>query len=155
MPQQNTLLPDVLQFVRYSSALNKRALDERAQLKTKLAKAAEKKAGVIQHLITTNTITEADRVKVAEMLDDPSQTLELLKNAASRIQELAKTNVKSAGDLGSGVGEDGQVGKTASAPKEHDPNWSLSSAFVGGRTSEKKASDVALFRGLGLPVGGA
>ena len=137
----------VLRFVQVSSALTKRALDEVAQKRTNDKQASALVPDLLKRMQSAGTIAEHQTKSAEQLLNTHQGTLQLLKNAVDKIAELSKAaeQHKEAGDLGHGtddkVGEDGG---------DADPNASLSSPFVGQRSSVKKASDVALFRGLGL-----
>lgn len=147
-PQLNpALAPLMLKYVELSSALTKRALDELVATRKVAQDAAAQHEAVLEAMIAGGTIQPAQKQAAAKLLLDPVQTLALLKNAAAKIGELkaAAGTGKSASDR---LGEAGSNGDGVKAA--HDPNYSLSSPYVGERTTKLKASDMAMIRGLGL-----
>jgi hypothetical protein len=129
-----------------STALEKAAAAELARTEKQAAVSALIPQ-VCDTMLEHERITPQQREKLAEMLQDPVQALELMiKVAGHRNQdELAR--------LGSGVdpSQPGQV-KTAGANGggSYDPSSSLSDPNVGARTTRIKQSSVNLFQGLGL-----
>lgn len=132
-----------LQFVALASTFGKRASDALAAHELKEKKAAELRPSILQHLLANGMIAEHQKEAAARLLESHEGTLQLLKNAADRIVSL-NSRTKQASDLGSGV-EDPEASAAG-----FDPNWSLKTPFVGVPTSQKKASDLAMLRGLGL-----
>ena len=143
MSTQTPTIPEkVLDFIGYSTAALEKA---DAMLQSHEKQAADCAALIptaVAALVDHERIREDQREKAAELLKDPVKTLQLLIKVAGHrnAQELAH--------LGTGV--DSAV-KTASGGQTHDPSQSLSSPFVGQRTTRVKQSSVNLFRGLGLP----
>lgn len=136
------LATKMLNFVQVASILSKRALDELSK-----KQAAEKKASAMVgtltgHMIQSGVIDSNQKQAAEQMLSSHDQTMALLKNAVDKIAELKQSNIKKASELGVPEGE----------PRSNaaDPEWSLKSPFVGARSSEKKASDMAFMKGLGL-----
>jgi hypothetical protein len=139
------LMPMVLRYVQLSSATAKQALDQLGARRQSEKRAAAEVPATIQALLASGTITAEQQKQAAEMLGDHGKTMQLLKNAVAKIAELSTAKQASAG-LGAGVDGDPTAEKAAG----DDFNKSLTSPFVGQRTSEKKASDHKLFAGLGL-----
>jgi hypothetical protein len=143
----SSLATQVLRFVQVAGAFSKKA-NEQLSIK----QAAEKRAAalvpsLVQLMQQNNLIAENQKSAAEQMLGDHEQSLVLLKNAIDKLATLKQASaVKSARDLGQ---PDGSLSDAGNAS---DPQRSLSSPFVGARTSEKKASDVAFMKGLGLPV---
>lgn len=133
----------MLRFIEISSALGKEAMDKIEELEGQQKQASAVQPGLVEHLIETKVIDAGQKQAAENALRDPAQTQVLLKNAASKIKELREKSASSAvTQMGRGEGPE----KAA-----YDPNDSLTSPFVGRKTSnEKKASDMALLRGLGL-----
>lgn len=138
-----TLAPKVLKYVTVSSALAKRALDELGVFQRDGEKAAALAPDLLTDMLQAEAIGDHQKEAVEKMLGSREGSTQLLKHAIDKIAELTQTN-KKAGDLGEGV--DAKAVGVESAPV-YD---SLTSPFVGAKTSEKKASDVALLRGLGI-----
>jgi hypothetical protein len=135
-----------LAYIQASSALAKRALDDRNELAQDREKAAAGREALINEMIAAEAIGDGQQEKVAAMLSTHADTTALLKSAVARIAELS-ANQKQAGDnLGQGVDNDVVSG---AAPTARNDN------YVGEKTAEAKESDVALLSGLGLPVGSA
>lgn len=132
----------MLRFIEISSALGKEAMDKIAELEGQQKQASAVQPGLVEHLIETKVIDAGQKQAAENALRDHNQTQVLLKNAASKIQELREKSASAAvTQMGQGEGPE----KAA-----HDPNSSLTDPFVGRRTTEKKASDLALLKGLGL-----
>lgn len=145
----NTMIPKMLRYVQVSSVLGKRALDALAQKQAAEKRAADQIPSLLDSMVQAGTITEQQKQAAAQLLGSHAGSLQLLKNAVTKIAELSKAkSQKTAGDLGQGVEDPEKTGSASNGGKPED--WSLTSPLVGVRTSEKKASDHALFRGLGL-----
>lgn len=138
------LHPKMLRYVAVSSALAKKALDELGIHQQDAGKAAALRPDVLQQMLETETLAAGQKEAADKMLSTHEGTVQLLRNAITKIAELAK-NQKQAGDLGQGV-TDPAVAAAASGADVNNPH------YVGGRTSVKKASDIALMEGLGLSV---
>jgi hypothetical protein len=136
----------MLRFIEIASSMGKEAMDRIEELEGHQKQASENVSGLVEHLIETKVIDPGQKQAAENALRDHGQTQLLLKNAASKIKEIRE---KSAAANVSGLGQGEGPTKEASA---HDPNNSLTSPFVGQRSTEKKASDVALFKALGLPI---
>lgn len=134
----------MLRFIEIASSMGKEAMDRIDELEGHQKQANDNVSGLVEHLIETKVIDPGQKQAAVTALQDHGQTQLLLKNAASKIKEIRE---KSASSQVAGLGRpEGEV-KTASA---HDPQSSLTDPFVGRRSTEKKASDIALFKGLGL-----
>lgn len=131
-----------LAYVQASTALAKRALDERNVLTQDREKAASGREVLINEMIAAEAISEGQQEKVATMLATHSDTTALLKSAIGKIKELS-ANQKQAGDeLGHGVSDD----ISGVTPTVHNEN------YIGEKTAAEKPSDRAMLGGLGLPV---
>lgn len=132
-----------LAYIQASTALAKRALDERNELAQDREKAAAGREALINEMITAEAIGDGQQEKVATMLATHSDTTALLKSAIAKIAELS-ANQKQAGDsLGHGVDADAVDGVAPSARNDN---------YIGEKTAEVKDSDRALLGGLGIPV---
>ena len=140
------IIPKMLQYVQVSSVLGKRALDELAKKQAAEKRAADQIPALTDILVQAGVINADQKQAAAQMLGDHASTQALLKTAVSCITKLKTASTKTAGDIGQGVSDPTKQG----AARADD--WSLTSPFCGQRTSEKKASDLALERGLGLSV---
>ena len=134
-----------LHYVKGANALAKRALDDRNVFAADREKAAAGRDQFIAEMLDCSTIGYGQQEKAAEMLGTHAGTSTLLKSAIAKIAELSKTQ-KQASALGEGV-DDSIV--SGAGPEARNDN------YVGERTSEKKASDEALFAGLGITTGAA
>ena len=143
MPDNNTnITGKMLRFVEIASSFGKEAMDKIEALEAPQKQASEQITGLVEHLIETKVIEPGQKQAAENALRDHGQTQTLLKNAASKIKELREKQASaSVAELGQPAGET----KTA-----NDPAASLTDPFVGRRTTEKKASDIALLQGLGL-----
>ena len=135
---------NVLRFITVSSALSKRALDALAVKQTAEKQAAEVIPPLLTQMLETGAITAGDKQAAEQMMQNHSSTLVLLKNAVTELATVKGELQKKASATGYPV-NDGHNGNGS-----NDPERSLTSPFVGLRTSEKKASDVAFERGMGL-----
>lgn len=160
MPKQiqvpDALIHHTLAFVSASSMLAKRALDELAVHRDMQKKAADSAGPLLEEMVREGVVTEGHRKAAAMMLGDHPRSLDLLKAATDKIVELrgelTKANEKLAHygvktEPGSAVGDPQQ--KTAGASPS-EPHASLTSVFVGQRTDELKASDIALMKSAGM-----
>ncbi len=135
------LLDNTLKFVSVASHGMKRACDEIKVHRSMQKKAADLIPATVEALVKTGSI-RPDQVDAAKaILGSHAETLQMLKRANDQIARL-KSGEKRAGDrLGSGVADSGQ-------PEGYD---SLQDPRVGLKTSEKKASDLAILRVLESP----
>lgn len=109
------------------------AAEKRAQARE--AAVAERIPAVVDALVKYDRIRPEQAEKCAEMLRDPVQVLELMQKLAGH------RNAEEASRLGAGIKLAG-AGAAVRQPEE--------SPFVGGPRLKTRASDLALFRGLGL-----
>ena len=131
----------VLNYVAVSSALTKKALDELQVHRAAQQKAASVRPELLARMLQVGAIAEHQKQAGEAMLASHPETLSLLKLAVDKIEKLQGQVQKSAADLGQGV-EDNAGVKTAG---DYD---SMNDPFVGRRTSQRKASDVAILRVL-------
>ena len=134
-----TLAQQTLQYVAVTSALCKRALDTLA-----IKQAAEKRASaqvpaLVDLLIQNSLIGANEKQAALEALNDHTQALAILKSAVDKLAAAKKAGIrKEASDLGHAEG---------SAVPEAQP---AQSNYLGRRTSEKKGSDIALLKAMGM-----
>lgn len=126
------------QYIQISGALAKRALDALAPYQADATKAAAEQPAVVQALLDAQMIEPHQKEAAEKLLKTQAGQLQLLKEAAKVVTRLA-ANQKEAADLGVAVDPD-TVGLSGSTVRAED---SLTSPFVGLRTSQKKASDLA------------
>lgn len=138
------LTTKVLNFVQVASVLSKRALDELGKKQAAEKSAASKVNELTEYMLRSGVIDANQKQAAEQMLGSHEQTMSLLKNAVQKIAEFKQGNIKKASELGQPVGE-----ATGTSTRDN-PEWSLKDPYVGARSSEKKASDVAMLRGLGL-----
>lgn len=145
-----SLLDNVVEFIELSSLTTKRALDELGAHRHARSKAAALCPDLVDHMLRTRVVPVQQKQAAQAMLASHDTTLQLLKAAIDKIAELdgevrrLRGGDKSAGDLGAGV-DGAEFGGGPSA----DYN-SLTSPFVGARTSYVKESDIPLLRLAGL-----
>jgi len=147
---QKKLAQHTLRFVEMTGVFCKKSIDEINGWRKKADAAEEKRPAVLALLKSAGVIDQDQEKLAAQMLGNHAQTMDLLEGAVKKIAEMQQQNrQKSAMDQGSAAPDPfGAVGNG-----QHDPASSLTSPFVGQRTSEKKASDLALMAGLGVPSG--
>lgn len=137
-----SFLDAVLRFVELSSATVKRALDENAHYRQSQARASYLQEPLLEHLINTGIVASTQKQAAEAMLNSHAESLQLLKAAADKIVELRQQmGIKQANDLGRG--DDSRVYFTAPGRGQYD---SLQDPFIGRKTTEKKASDMALLK---------
>ena len=133
------------QYVQASGALTKRALNALGPYTADAKQASAEAPAVLEALTEANMIGATDKQAAEKLMKTKTGLQVLLKEAAKVVAKLS-ANQKEAGDLGIAVDA-----KTAGlAPRVASDNDSLTNPFVGLRTSEKKASDLAYERALGL-----
>jgi len=144
-----TLPEKVVEHVAVTStALEKAAAFEEAH-REKAAQVDALIPKVVDTMIENERINPPQREKLAEMLKDPAQVLELMMKVAGH------RNADELSRLGSGVDPDapGEVKTATNNSRGHyDPARSLTDPNVGARTTRIKQSDANLFQGLGLSV---
>lgn len=127
-----------LKFVELASHTVKRAGDEITVHRQQQKRAADLAAPVLNLLVSTGAVRAEQRDAAAAMLGSHAETLSLLKTAVER---LAEARQKKAGDLGDGVDD-------AQPTTAYD---SLADSYAGRKTSQKKASDLAILAVLNEP----
>jgi len=135
-----------IEFVAASSALNDRLMGEVQKHRDAEKRAADKREAILDVLIKAGCVAPHQKQAAAEMLSDHSQSLDLLVNAVNKMQQYKQASEQSATDLGQGVTE-----KEAGAKQTPVVRDSLTDPYVGRRTSEKKASDMAILAVLDAP----
>ena len=135
-----------LNYVAVSSALTKRAIDELNVHRAAQQKAAALQPTLLQEMLQTGHLAEHQKQAGEAMLASHPETLQLLKLAIAKNVEQRELLKKYASELGRGEDENTTVvEKTAG---DYD---SLNDPYVGRRTSQRKASDVAILRVLDTP----
>lgn len=139
-----SLVDGTLTFVDLASYTIKRAQEEVTVHRAQQKRAADLRGPVLEHLIATGMVAPGMRKEAESMLGSHAETLQLLKAAVDKLVAHQKQDgVKAASDLGTGVPDAG------TAAPAFD---SLTDPHVGRRTSEKKASDLALASILDAPA---
>lgn len=136
------LAPKMVRYVAVSSALAKKALDLLGVHQLDGEKAAALRPDLLQQMLDTETLGSHQKEAAEVMLATHEGSVQLLRNAIVKIAELSK-NQKKAGDLGQGVDPSVIAGGSPEAS-------GLNPNYLGQKTGEKKASDLALFNGLGI-----
>jgi len=135
-----------VEFIAASSTLNDRLMSEVQSYRAREKQAADKRDAVLNLMVETGCVSPHQKQAAADMLMDHGQSLDLLVNAINKMQSYKQASEKSASDLGHAVSE--KEAGVKSQPKSFD---SLSDPYVGRRTSEKKASDLAILAVLDAP----
>lgn len=127
----------VVQLISISQiAMTKAAQIEKAAEQTKQAVAAKIPAAV-KALVENERIGDHQKQAAEDALRDHAQCLDIILKLASH------RNAAEVQQLGTPI---------TSQPAIKVASNSLTNAYVGRRSDELKESDLALFRGLGLPV---
>ena len=140
------LAAQTIDFIAASSALNDRLMGEVQAHRDREKQAASKRQAVLDLMLQTGSVAPHQKQAAADMLSNPAQTLDLLVNAINKMQAYKSASEKAAADLGHAVTE--KEAGLKSTPVIRD---SLNDPYVGRRTSEKKASDLALLAVLNAP----
>jgi hypothetical protein len=138
------LATKALNYVAVTSALTKRALDELSVHQTSQEKAASMRGDVLDTLVNAGCVGDHQKQAAEAMLGSHAETLGLLKSAAEKIGKLQEQVVKQASDLGQGEDPASVGGSTP----DYD---SINDGYVGRKTGEKKASDLAILKVLDAP----
>jgi DNA repair protein RadC len=133
------LAAQAIEYIAASSALNDRLMGEVQAHRAREKQAAAKQQAVLDLMLSTGSVAPHQKQAAAEMLNNHAQSLDLLVNAITKMQAYKAASEKAASDLGQAVTEKEAGIKTASQVRD-----SLSDPYVGRRTSEKKASDLAI-----------
>lgn len=140
------LAAQTVEFIAASSTLNDRLMGEVQTYRNREKQAATKHQAILDLMVSSGCAAPHQKQAAAEMLGDHSQSLDLLVNAINKMQAYKQASEKTASDLGRAV-SDKEAG-VRSTPLVQD---SLNSPYVGRRTSEKKASDLAILAVLNAP----
>jgi len=132
-----TMPERVIEHVRLTDAALQKAAAAEQATNEKQAQVDSLIPQVVETLVKHERIQPSQAEKCAEMLKDPAQALELLIKAAGHRN-------RDESQLGTGVKQ------ASAAGTSHDPGASLTTPFVGQRTTREKQSSVNLFKGLGL-----
>lgn len=145
MPAGLTPAEKVLELIKVSdAALSKAAAADAEYARVKQA-TADLIPAVVDTMVEHDRIRPDQREKLAGMLENPVEVLRLLQKVSGH------RNAEEAAKLGTGVSQSHTKEASAAPQAKYD---SLSSPFAGGRTKSGsvKQSDLALFKGLGLPT---
>jgi hypothetical protein len=140
------LAAQTIEFIAASSALNDRLMGEVQAQRTREKQAAAKRQAVLALMLSTGCVAPHQKQAAAEMLVSHAQSLDLLVNAINKMQSYKTASEKSASDLGQAVSDKEAGVKSTSTVRD-----SLNDPYVGRRTSEKKASDLAILAILNAP----
>ena len=140
------LAAQVVEFIAASSALSDRLLGELQGYKASEKQAADKRAAVLDALLKAGCVAPHQKSAALERLASHGATLDLLVNAVGRMASYKEEAEKAASELGQPATEKEAGVKTAGTVRD-----SLNDPYVGRRTSEKKASDLALMAVLNAP----
>jgi len=140
------LAAQAIEYIAASSALTDRLMGELKSYRSGQKQAADKQSAVLDLMVTTGCVAPHQKQAAVEMLSNHSQSLDLLVNAINKMQSYKQASEKAASDLGQAVSE-----KEAGVRAQPQVRDSLNDPYVGRRTSEKKASDLAILAVLDAP----
>lgn len=140
------LAAQTIEYIAASSALTDRLLSEVKSYRESVKQAAAKRNAVLDLMVTTGCVAPHQKQAAVEMLSNHGQSLDLLVNAINKMQSYKQASEKAAADLGQAVSE-----KEAGVRAQPQVRDSLNDPYVGRRTSEKKASDLAILAVLDAP----
>jgi hypothetical protein len=139
------LAAQAVEYVAASSALTDRLLGEVRSYREQEKQAADKREAILDLMVQTGCVAPHQKQAAAEMLGSHGQSLDLLVNAINKMQSYKQASEKAASDLGQAITEkEAGVVQQRSLDSVNDP-------YVGRRTSEKKASDLAILAVLDAP----
>jgi len=125
--------------IQIGSILQKRALDELHNHRVSSSSAVEKTAGLVDHMVEKGCVAEHQKQAASDLLDSHSGTMDLLWNSVEKLAEAHKGLEKAGHDMGQAI-------DPAQSGVQTVPSYnSLDDPYVGRRTSEKKASDAAIW----------
>jgi len=136
----------LVKSIQINSILQKRALDSHSTYHSAAQEAHTKVASLAEHMVGKGCVAAHQKEAAADMLQSHAGTMELLWNSVDKLSDAHTRLEKSASDLGRGVDES-QAGVVGSQNYN-----SLDDPYVGRRTSEKKASDAAIWAVVNNPV---
>lgn len=141
-----------LRFVEAAGHTIDRSLEELQVYRNQREKAAAERDALLKELMDAGLVSAQEKAAATAMLGEHVTTFAMLRNAARQLvaartkEAAAGTEKKANARLGNAESEDNGRGRS------HDPASSLTNPHVGRRTTEKKASDVAMLTRLGLPI---
>ena len=140
------LAAQAIDYIAASSALSDRLMSEVKSYRSREKQAADKRQAVLDLMVSTGCVAPHQKQAALEMLGSHGQSLDLLVNAINKMQAYKQASEKTASDLGQAVSE-----KEAGVQAQPRVRDSLNDPYVGRRTSEKKASDLAILAVLDAP----
>ena len=135
----------LVKSIQINSILQKRALDSHSHYHGASQEAQTKVASLAEHMVEKGCVAAHQKEAASDMLQTHTGTMELLWNSVEKLSDAHTRLEKSASDLGRGVDE------SHAGVISQDYN-SLEDPYVGRRTSEKKASDAAIWAVVNNPV---
>jgi hypothetical protein len=136
----------LVKSIQINSLLQKRALDSYSSYHAAAQEANSQVASLADHMVNKGCVASHQKEAASGMLQSHTGTMELLRNSVEKLSDAHARLEKSASDLGRGVDEGRSgVGNTSTYDSLTDP-------YVGRRTSEKKASDDAIWAVVNNPV---
>jgi hypothetical protein len=135
----------LVKSIQINSILQKRALDSHSSYRSAAQEAKSKVASLAEHMVDKGCVAGHQKEAASDMLQSHAGTMELLWNSVEKLSDAHTRLEKSASDLGRGE-DDNQAGFS------NVQYNSLEDPYVGRRTSEKKASDAAIWAVVNNPV---
>jgi len=146
-PNMAVVLNNALSLAELAGAYEKKASAVIAAYQEREKIASEKRSSTLRLLVDLGFVPQGREKEAETLLSFHANTLELLENLAQKAAGYRKqASEKSAGDLGTAVGEK-QAGL---ASRNGGSSYNSLTGVVGGKTSEIKASDLPLMKLAGL-----
>jgi len=136
----------LVEYIASASTLTERLLKQAHIQYEHNKQAASRRSAVLARLEQTGCIAPHQKQAAAAMLDNHAHSLDLLSNAIDKVQQLKTAVEKTGTDLGQAVSD-----REAGIKPANKGRNSLNDPYVGRRTSEKKASDIAIWAVMDAP----
>jgi hypothetical protein len=145
----SSFLDDVVKFAEVASVTSKRALDEVGVHRQAQEKAAGLREPLLKYMISAGVVSPKMEKAAEAMLADHAATLNLLKAAVDKIQELKEQIGKQASDQGHATDPSTLPGGTSQHTKQAGDYDSINDPRVGLKTSFVRESDRPLLALIG------
>lgn len=130
----------MIEYIAVTSTLNDRLLGHARARYVQDKQAADKQSAILAQLERTGCIAPHQKQAAVAMLSNHAQSLDLLANAVDKVHQFKTAAEKTGADLGQAVSD-----REAGIRPTTGVRNSLNDPYVGRRTFEKKASDVAIW----------
>lgn len=140
------LAAQMIEYIAVTSTLNDRLLKQAQARHVQDKQAADKQSAVLAQLERTGCVAPHQKQAAVSMLSNHAQSLDLLVNAVDKMYQFKTAAEKTGSDLGQAVSD-----REAGIKPGLKGRTSLNDPYVGRRTSEKKASDMAIWAVMDAP----